>query len=279
MRNSDYRLIRIRELKVFANHGVFEQETEEGQNFYINAELVLEDDEQDVLSDELDATVNYAEVCEFITEYMKENTCKLIERIAELLCMELLRRYNLITEVTLEIRKPEAPIGLPFESVSVERHMAWHTAYLSMGSNVGDKNAFLDGAVEALSNDRHTQVITESDRIITKPYGPVEQDDFINGAVMIRTMLSPKMLLDFLHEIEAAADRKREIHWGPRTLDLDIVFYDDIVMSEEILTIPHPDMHNRYFVLKPLSELAGFYRHPVFGQTVNELLSELGEER
>ncbi|MCQ2493223.1 MAG: 2-amino-4-hydroxy-6-hydroxymethyldihydropteridine diphosphokinase [Lachnospiraceae bacterium] len=271
----DYRMIKIRELNVYANHGVYAEETEKGQDFFINADLYLYADEQDVLSDELDETVNYAELCSFITDYMKANTCKLLERISELLCIEILTRYDRVESVRLEIRKPDAPIGLPFESVSVERKLSWHTAYLSLGSNMGEKQKFIDDAIEALKKQNHTKVAAVSDMLITKPYGPVEQDDFINCAVEIKTLLSPVKLLDFLHETEQAADRKREIHWGPRTLDMDIVFYDEEVISTTNLIVPHVDMHNRFFVLKPMSQIAGFYRHPILGKTVQQMLNEL----
>ncbi len=275
MTNPGCRKIRIRELKVFANHGVYEAETRRGQNFYINAELTLDADAQNVLSDDIEETVNYAEVCEFINEYFKENTCKLIERITELLCMELMYRYPLINAVQIEVRKPEAPIEIPFESVSVVREMSRHTVLLSIGSNIGDKHEHLDRAIELLDTAKHTRVICESERFVTKPYGGVEQDDFVNSAVLLETVLSPHALLDFLHEIESDEGRTREIHWGPRTLDLDIIFYDDLVLSDSKLTIPHADMQNREFVLEPLSKIAGYYRHPVLNKTVSQLYEEL----
>ena len=275
MTYSDNRKIRIRELKVFAHHGVLESETLKGQNFYINAELSLDSDAQNVLSDDLEQTVNYAEVCGFINDFMKENTCKLLERIAELLCMELLYRYSPVNSVELEIRKPEAPIDAEFESVSVVRKMSKHTVLLSMGSNMGDKHEHLDRAIRLLDSEKHTRLICESERFVTKPYGGVVQDDFVNSALMVETVLSPHELLNFLHEIENSEGRTRQIHWGPRTLDLDIVFYDDLVMSDSKLTIPHIDMQNRLFVLEPMAKIAGYYRHPVLNRTVSQLFEEL----
>ena len=86
-------------------------------------------------------------------------------------------------------------------------------------------------------------------------------------------------MLEKLNEIEAAAKRERKVHWGPRTLDLDIIFYDDLILDTQRLTIPHPDMQNRKFVLQPLAELASWYRHPLLGKTVIEMLGELEKQQ
>ena len=91
----------------------------------------------------------------------------------------------------------------------------------------------------------------------------------------LRTLLTPEELLDRLHELEAAANRERIIHWGPRTLDLDILFYDNEIIDTPNLHIPHIDMENRDFVLKPLDEIAPYYRHPVLNKTIHQLLNEL----
>ena len=114
-----------------------------------------------------------------------------------------------------------------------------------------------------------------SSYLVTEPYGGVEQDDFLNACLCLKTFLSPSELLARLHEIEAAAHRERIVRWGPRTLDLDILMYDDLVMETEDLIIPHVEMHLREFVLRPLSEIAPGKRHPVYGKTVTELLREL----
>ena len=115
-----------------------------------------------------------------------------------------------------------------------------------------------------------------SSYLVTKPYGGVEQDDFLNACLMLKTLLSPEELLARLHEIEQAAHRERIIHWGPRTLDLDILLYDDLILETEDLVIPHPGMHLRDFVLKPLREIAPNKRHPIFQKTVAQMEEELG---
>ena len=106
-------------------------------------------------------------------------------------------------------------------------------------------------------------------------YGGVEQDDFLNGAIELETLLSPIELLHFLQKTELEAGRERKIHWGPRTLDLDILFYEDVISQTKELMIPHPDMQNREFVLKPLTELCPYYMHPLFHKSVKQMLEEL----
>ena len=111
--------------------------------------------------------------------------------------------------------------------------------------------------------------------LYTKPYGGVKQEDFLNGAIELETLLTPYELLDFLHELEKEAGRERKIHWGPRTLDLDILFYEDFVSDDPKLTIPHPDMENRLFVLEPLMELCPYYINPINQKSVKQMLKEL----
>lgn len=266
--------IRIEMLEVYAYHGVYPKEKEKGQTFYINATLYA-DIHKAGLEDKLELTVNYGDVCMFIDRWMKENTYQLLEAVAEKLSKAILLKYDLISSIDLEIRKPEAPIELPFGCVSVKVHREWHKVFLALGSNMGDREGYISGAVHALKEHPQIRVNKISDMIVTEPYGDVEQEDFLNGVLEAETLLGPEELLEACHDIEDAANRKRTIHWGPRTLDIDILFYDKLVYESETLVIPHPDMENRDFVLRPMNMLAPFFRHPVLKKTMVQLLQEL----
>lgn len=268
--------IRIEELEVFAHHGVYPEETKDGQIFYVNA--VLQMDVQEAgHKDDLEKTVNYGTVCRFINSWMQENTCLLLEAAAERLASALLLEYRAAAGVELEIRKPHAPIRLPFGCVSVKVRRQWHRAYVAVGSNLGDREGYVEGAVRALREHPLIVVRKISGWVNTKAYGGVEQGDFLNGALEIETLLGPFELLDVLHHIENGAGRERTVHWGPRTLDLDLLFYDKICMETETLVIPHRDLENREFVLKPMVQIAPWLRHPVSGRSMEELLRALGE--
>ena len=266
--------IRIENLEVFAHHGVYPEETREGQNFYVNAVLYT-DTRLAGEQDELMLSTNYGEVSLFIHEWMQKYTFKLLEAVAEHLSRELLLRFPYVASLDLEIRKPHAPIPLSFSSVSVKIHRGRHRAYIALGSNMGNSKAYITNAIEAMRQHPLMEVRKVSSLITTAPYGGVEQEDFLNGALCLDTLLSPEELLEELHKIEASAGRERLVHWGPRTLDLDILFYDQLVYDSENLVIPHGDLCNREFVLEPMNEIAPYLRHPVCGKTVAVLLQEL----
>lgn len=266
--------IHIKNLEVFARHGVFPEENALGQKFVVSAVLYTSTREAGG-ADDLAKSIHYGEVSRFITEFMEQNTFQLLETAAERLAEELLLNTERLEKIRLEIKKPWAPVGLPLETVSVEIERGWHTAYIALGSNLGDKEANLRLGVEGLRFTRGCRVEAVSDFLVTAPYGGVEQDDFLNGAMKIRTLLTPHELLERLHEIEQEAKRERVVRWGPRTLDLDILLYDVLILDEEELHIPHIEMYKRDFVLKPLCQIAPYARHPVYNRTAAELLADL----
>ncbi|NLZ80297.1 MAG: 2-amino-4-hydroxy-6-hydroxymethyldihydropteridine diphosphokinase [Clostridiales bacterium] len=266
--------VKIRNLEVYCNHGVFKEENVLGQKFLVSVNLYT-DTRQAGQLDDLTKSIHYGDVCHFITKNMKENTYMLIEAAAEHLAEKLLLEYENLKKIDLEIKKPWAPIGLPLESVSVDITRGRHMAYIGIGSNLGDKESYLNFAVESLKNHSRCKVLKVSDYINTAPVGGVPQDDFLNGCIELSTFLTANELLEALQSIEMEAKRERVIHWGPRTLDLDLLFYDDIILDSKVLTIPHPELHKRGFVLEPLAQLNPYLRHPILNKSIKELLETI----
>ena len=266
--------IKIEDLEVFANHGVFPEENVLGQKFVVSA-VMYTDTRRAGLTDELTASIHYGEASAFITEYLKSHTFKLLEKVAEGLAEEMLVRIAGLQKVQIEIKKPWAPVGLPLKTVSVEIEREWHTAYIALGSNIGDSEAYLKEAIDKLDHLPTSRVEKVSSFLVTAPYGVTDQPDFLNGCLKLQTLLYPEELLRELNRIEQEAGRERIIHWGPRTLDLDILFYDQEIIDMPDLHIPHIDLHNRDFVLVPMSQIAPYLRHPVLNQTISQLLDSL----
>lgn len=267
-----YDEIRIKGLRFHAFHGVGPSEKENGQLFLVD--ITMRANLRPAgLSDDLSRTVNYAEACYKASEIFTGHKYDLIEAAAEAVAVGLLREYAALRSVSVEVFKPEAPINADFDNVSVYITRERHTAFIAVGSNIGDGPEIVDKAAEMINESKDTVIVKRSGLITTKPYGPVEQADFTNGMWEVETFLSPEELLELLHKTENALGRERSIHWGPRTMDLDIIYYDDLVMGSEDLAIPHPDMHNRTFVLEPLNEIAPYVRHPITGLTPSQMLS------
>lgn len=144
-----------------------------------------------------------------------------------------------------------------------------HVAYLCLGSNIGDRSANLHKAVMLL--DPKVRVKALSSIYQTEPWGYSDQPTFLNQVTRIDTDLEPFELLEFVKEIECSLGRQETFRYGPRLIDLDILFYDDLILDTPQLTIPHPRIKERAFVLIPLAEIAPELLHPVFKKTVLEL--------
>lgn len=151
-----------------------------------------------------------------------------------------------------------------------------HTAYLGLGSNLGRRKKNIAAALGALQSARDIEVDAVSPLYETDPEGgPEDQEPFINAVARLRTRLTPERLLAMSMNIEETLGRKRIIRWGPRTIDLDLLLFDDVIQSEEDLTLPHPLMHTRTFVLRPLLDIAPDLVHPAMGVTFRELYEDL----
>lgn len=150
--------------------------------------------------------------------------------------------------------------------------------FIGLGSNLGDRRGHLLAARDQLAQLPRTGLIAFSDIYETAPVGPVEQGAFLNAAAELDTQLPPAELLEHLQRVEASRGRPpRHLrqHWGPRQLDLDILFYGGDRITLDQLTIPHPRLHERWFVLKPLHDLAPDFTHPALKKTIAELLAAL----
>ena len=148
--------------------------------------------------------------------------------------------------------------------------------YIGIGSNLGDKEGNCKTAIERLSkNGIAVKKISSPYR--TKPWGVEDQPDFVNMAVKAETNVNPSELLTILKTIEKEMGRQDGVRWGPRLIDLDLLFYDDLVISCDELAIPHPLLHEREFVLLPMTEIAAEFVHPVLKATIKQLAGNLGK--
>ncbi len=149
-------------------------------------------------------------------------------------------------------------------------------AFLGFGGNLGNPLNSFQHARQQLAEHPQITLIASSPLYRTPPVGgPTGQPNFLNGAVEIQTGLLPLDLLQLCRQIEDGAGRVRDLHWGPRTLDIDLLLVDNLVMDVPLLTLPHPRLHQRHFVLLPLNDLAPQLKHPILNETISNLLQVL----
>jgi 2-amino-4-hydroxy-6-hydroxymethyldihydropteridine diphosphokinase len=152
--------------------------------------------------------------------------------------------------------------------------MKSYRVFIGLGSNVGQCEKFLNKAVAELKNVRDTKVVWASSVYETDPVGKTDQPKFLNAAVEIETQLQPNELYEEVKAIETRLGRTKTERWGPREIDIDILVYDGLVFQDEEVTVPHPEMERRKFVLVPLKEIAPDLVHPISGMTMEELVAE-----
>ncbi|MCL2024081.1 MAG: 2-amino-4-hydroxy-6-hydroxymethyldihydropteridine diphosphokinase [Oscillospiraceae bacterium] len=250
----------IKNLRLFAYHGVNEEEKRDGQFFLLNISGKL-DASAACHSDKLDDTVSYARMLKTARRLFTGNRWDLLEKAAQVIVDTLLEEFGQLDEVTVEIFKPDAPINADFDAVGVKIHRRRQNnkpkrAVVGLGSNLGEREEYIKQAVAALGKLPDTRVVKMSRIHETAPQGCAEpQGDYLNACVLLETTLSPHALLGALLGVEAAHGRKRPYPNAPRTLDLDLLLYENFRINTPELTLPHPLMWKREFVLVPLGEL------------------------
>lgn len=266
-------VIKIDSLEVFGYHGTFHEEKILGQKYIINLEIQINEFFNN-LNDDLNKTVDYVSLVEFVREYFRINKRDLLESIASEVVCEIFKKFDKVKGVNLEILKPACHLNENFKGMRVCLSKKKHRVYLSLGSNLGDREKNLNSAYKILE-ENNIKILNKSKIIETEPYGGVVQDNFLNSVIEVDTILNPQELIGTLLSIEEKLKRDRKIKWGPRTIDLDILIYDNEIIVEDNLIIPHYDMHRRNFVLEPLCEINKFAYHPRIGKFAFEMLEDL----
>lgn len=264
----------LKDIEIFANHGVFEAEKSLGQKFILSLELSL-DTRKAAKTGDLTLSVHYGELCHEIEKEFTKESYDLIETAAEKVAEYVLFNYPLVKGVKVLLKKPWAPIGRHLDYAAIEIYRKWSRAFISIGSNIGDKEANLNKGIELLTKDSNIRLVKTSSYIKTEPWGYENQEEFLNCAIEIQTILSARELIGKTQGIEQDMKREKIIKWGPRIIDLDIIFFNDEINNEEDLVIPHPRMEEREFVLEPLNEIAPNMMHPVINKRVWEILKEV----
>ena len=264
----------IRGYEVTACHGVNPEEKTDAQRFVVSAVLDL-DISRAAGSDDIGNTVSYAHVCKLIKAFLCGESKNLLECLALSLAREIMLAFPAFTRAEVTVDKPDAPMKGVFRSVAVRAEVKRTTAYIGMGSSLGDRAAYMDRAVNALASDRLVLSVRESGRLRTAPYGGVAENEFLNSVLEVVTLHDADGLFALMRRVEDECGRERTLHWGDRTLDLDLLLFGDEVRSSGDLILPHPEMTKREFVLAPLSEIAPHAVHPLARKRVSELLAEL----
>ncbi len=252
--------ILIEDLRVLTIIGALPHEREIAQPLRIDLSIGV-DLHNAGRSDELNDTVHYGLVCERIVEMAHDSKDILLERLAAKVA-DVVLEFDLVelVDVTVTKLRPPVPEAVGTTSVCLTRTRAEaaappledHEVIVALGSNLGDREGYLRFAVGELGN-----VVSMSQIYETEPVGgPDGQGAYLNMVVKVQTSLDPYAFIRRCQRIEANALRQRIVHWGPRTLDVDMLFYDDVHIASERLTVPHPRINERRFVLTPLSEIA-----------------------
>ncbi|SRR5580765_1809293 len=279
-------LIRLLGVRARGHHGFFDFEKREGQEFVVDVELSV-DLTRAGATDALAHTVHYGEIAADVVARIEGEPFDLIEKLAAVIARDCVAR-PLVEAATVTVHKPQAPVGVAFGDVQVvvHREATRVPVVIALGANLGNREDTLDDAINALVFDAGLHAVRWSDYVETDPVGGPDQPAYLNAVLLGATSLAPHHLLRRLHEIEAEHGRTREIHWGARTLDLDLIQYgvpgelSEALSDDADLMLPHPRAHERSFVLVPWLEVdpGAVVRAPDGLRSVAEVLGALGSD-
>lgn len=276
--------ILIKNLNLFGYHGVKEIEKKSGQNFLFNIEISL--DEKIVLkSDDLKDTLNYSEVIKVLKKVNNSKQFNLLETLSMTIADRIMEMSPLVSKISVRIEKTSPPIKENLKSVGVKYVLnradykikksktAGIDVYLSLGSNMGGREDNLRKAVDIIKSNPDFDLIRVSSIYETEPMYFKDQDYFYNIVLYCRVdeRLGPFEIVGFLKDIEwGLGRRKAKQIYGPRIIDVDLLYYGEVILQSDFLTIPHPKITERKFVLLPLSEIAPDFK--IKGENIKEFL-------
>jgi dihydroneopterin aldolase/2-amino-4-hydroxy-6-hydroxymethyldihydropteridine diphosphokinase len=263
----------VSNLCLHGRHGVLPEESRLGQKFFLDIDCTV-DLSAAVRDDDYGKTVCYSRLCDLAIEVSSSTRFKLIETLADRIAEKVLETFPAVSEVAVRVRKPWAPIVAVLDHVGVEiRRPRRIPVGFSLGSNVGDKAANIRQAIARLDSEPGIDIDRVSHLYRTAPWGNSDQDWFINACVLGATSLGPHDLLRRCKAIEMQIGRLPGPRWGPRVIDIDILFFGETVLETADLTLPHKEMFNRSFVLVPLAEIAA--GRAVGGRRIGEAAEDL----
>ena len=246
----------LKNLEFYGYHGFYKEENNLGQRFKVTIEAYC-DLNQAKNTGNLEDSINYVEIFEVAKEAFFSKKYKILEELSYDIGKAILDKFALIHKVTVEVKKPEIPVAVSCDYFSVKQEIKRKTtAYIGLGGNIGDRIGYLTSAIRQLNHSGDIEVVALSSVYETAPFGYLEQDNFLNMVVKINTSLDPLALLKYCNYIESNLFRKRDVRWGPRTIDIDVLLYGDVSYKDEVLTIPHPGILERAFVMIPLLDVA-----------------------
>ncbi|MDD2371706.1 MAG: 2-amino-4-hydroxy-6-hydroxymethyldihydropteridine diphosphokinase [Firmicutes bacterium] len=264
-------------LEFYGYHGYFPEENILGQRFKVTIEAYGELSLSHTSGD-LDDSVSYVDIYDVVNEVFFSKKYKILEQLGYDIGKAIIDKFFRIKSVQVFVMKPEVPIPVTCDYFGIQQEIKRELiSYIGLGSNLGDREGYLNSAIHQLEFNKEIEVTKISKVYETDPFGYEDQGMFLNMVVEVKTSLSPRALLKYCNHIEGNLLRKRDVRWGPRTIDVDILTYDNYTSDEEILTLPHPGITQRAFVLLPLKDVVND-DFEIKGMNIDEMIAKVDKD-